>query len=384
MTPMRFSGPAAFAMLVIGVISGFIPALQGTLLPLLAAEGRLTLAQLGQVAMAEAIGMLIAVSVANAALRPEKLKLIVLAAAVIGLLLDLSTARLSGSAVLAARFVHGLCAGVLLWVWVGFLTRVDNPARWVAIYITAQAALLLVLSSFITAVVVPWGGAVAGFAVVAAAYGIIGAVSVVVPARFAPLIHEGGSMMPPRAGWIGLFVCFAQLAGTLAMWVYIKPYGAQLGLSAATTGLAMATGMGAMIAAGLVATALAGRVSAFVMVLVVPLLSVATLGLLLVATSAAPFIFATGAFAFLWMVLPAFHMPYLIDVDPSRRSAVHMATAQLVGVAGGPALASLAVTDGDASGAIFISAGLYMASILAVVAMRLTRRAPEALAMPAA
>jgi predicted MFS family arabinose efflux permease len=52
-------------------------------------------------------------------------------------------------------------------------------------------------------------------------------------------------------------------------------------------------------------------------------------------------------------------MPYLIDVDPSRRAAVHMSTAMLVGVALGPALASLAVGRHGVTGALWVAGVLY-------------------------
>lgn len=377
---IHFARSASLALLTIGVISGFIPALQGTLLPQLVKEGRLTLAELGQVAMAEAIGTLLAVSVANALFKPERLRLYVVASAVIGLALDLATAHLTGASILAARFGHGLCAGVLLWVWVGFLTRSDNPGRWVAIYVTAQAATLLVLSSWFSTTLLPQGGALAGFAVVAGLYALIGLLAAIIPPRFEPLPHAGGSVMPNGPGWIGLFAIFTQLAAILAMWVYIKPYGKQIGLDEATTGLAVSIALGSQIAAGLLATVLAGRVRPVPLILFVAAASVASLVMLLLAQSPMPFIIATTVFAFFWMLGPPFHMPYLIELDPSRRSAIHMTTAQLLGVAAGPALASLAVEDGSVAGAMLVAAVLYGLGGLVVAAMAVRRSEPEAMA----
>ena len=367
-----FSRSASLTLLVIGVISGIIPALQGTLLPQLVKEGQLTLAALGQVAMAEAIGTLIAVSVANATLKPERLRLYVVATAIIGLLLDLATAKLSGGGILAARFVHGLCAGVLLWVWVGFLTRTDNPGRWVAIYVTVQATTLLVLSAWFSTTLLPAGGAFAGFAVLAALYGVMGLLAVFVPARFDPLGHGDGSVMPDLKGWIGLFAVFSQLAAILALWVYLKPYGKQIGLSDEVTGLAVSVAMGSQIIAGLLATVMAGRVRAAPLIVFVAAASVASVGALAFAQAAVPFIVATTAFAFLWMLGPPFHMPYLIDIDPSRRSALHMTTAQLLGVAAGPAIASIAVSDRNVTGALVVAAVLYAVGglIIAATALR--------------
>lgn len=374
MADKNFTLTATVATLIIGVISGFIPALQSTLLPQLVEEGRLTLAELGQVAMAEAVGTLLAVSLATAMLKPEKLRLHVFAAAIAGLLLDLATAHLSGMEIIAARFAHGLCAGILLWVWVGLLTRIDNPARWIAIYVTAQAATLLVLSSFFAATLLPWGGAMAGFGAVALLYALMAALAPIVPARFAALTQSGGSIMPDRAGWIGLTAVFCQLAAILALWVYIKPFGKQIGLDDATTGLAVSVALGSQILAGLIATAIAGRVRPPVLLVAVSVASVAAVGALFVAGSALPFIAAATVFAFLWMLAPPFHMPYLIEIDPTRRAAIHMATAQLVGVAAGPAIASAAVGPDDVGGALIASAVLYGLAGLIIAATALRRR----------
>lgn len=372
MTSHEFSRSASLTMLVIGVISGIIPALQGTLLPQLVKEGQLTLAELGQVAMAEAVGTLIAVSAANAMFKPERLRLYVIGAAIIGLLLDLATAKLSGGGILAARFVHGVCAGVLLWVWVGFLTRCANPGRWVAIYVTVQAATLLVLSAYFSSVLLPQGGAFAGFAVLAGLYGVMGLLAALVPSQFDPLGHGDGSVMPDLKGWIGLFAVFTQLAAILALWVYLKPYGKQIGLSDEVTGLAVSIAMGSQIIAGLLATVMAGRMRAAPLIVLVAAGSIASVAALAYVQEAAPFIMATTAFAFLWMLGPPFHMPYLIDIDPSRRSALHMTTAQLLGVAAGPAMASIAVSDTNVTGALIVAAALYATGgiIIAATALR--------------
>jgi len=378
LTQAPFARSASLALLTIGIISGFIPALQGTLLPQLVKEGRLTLAELGQVAMAEAIGTLLAVSVANAVLRPHRLKLYVLVSALIGLALDLLTARLTGQAILAARFGHGVCAGILLWIWVGFLTRSDNPGRWVAIYVTAQALTLLILSAWFSAMVLPQGGAAAGFAIVAALYGLIAFLALCVPGSFAPLAHGNGSIRPTALGLLGLFGVFAQLAAILATWVYIKSYGKQIGLDEATTGFAVSVAMGVQIIAGLLATVLAGRVRNTPMILLAVVASLASLALLITAQTTTPFIVGTAAFAFFWMLGPPFHMPYLIDIDPSRRSAVHMTTAQLLGVAAGPALASMAVSGEVVTGALIVAALLYAVGglIVGLTGLRIRQAEP--------
>ncbi len=366
-----FPRSAALATLVIAVISGFIPTLQGTLLPQLVSEGRLTLAALGQVAMAEALGTLVSIALATAMLKPQRLRLIAALAAAVGLSLDLVTAHLQGGEIVAARFAHGLCAGLLLWLWVGFLTRSDNPARWIAAYVTLQAATVMLLSYWFTSSLLPWGGAKAGFIVVAVFYGVLLLLAALVPNGFAPLMKNGGSIVPGLKGWIGLFVAFCQVAAILSLWVYIKPVGQHAGLSDEAIGFAVTLGLGSQILAGLAASTVAGRARPSVLLVGVSMASLAAIVCLgLVGDNRIAFTAAIIVFAFMWIFSTPFLMPYLIDVDPTRRAAVHMSTAALVGVAVGPAIASFAVSQSGVTGALWVAGVLYGLTALVILLNR--------------
>jgi hypothetical protein len=369
-----YSRPAGVATLAIGVISGFIPTLQGTLLPQLVTEGHLTLAALGQAAMAEAIGTLVAVALATALLEPTRLRPVTAASAAIGMLLDLATAHLHGVEILAARFAHGLCAGMLLWLWVGFLTRQANPGRWVAAFVTAQSATVMVLSYWFAVALLPAGGALAGYAVVAVLYGALVGAAWLVPPAFPPLVRDGGSLVPGVKGWIGLLAVFCQIAAILSLWIYLKPLGQQGGLSDTEIGFAITLAMASQIPAGLCATPVVGRVSSSALLAAASALSIAAIaGLGLMGGNG--FVFALGVvvFGFFWVFSVPFMMPYLIDVDPSRRAAVHMSTAMLVGVALGPALASLAVGRHGVTGALWVAGVLYGLTGLVVLFNRPAR-----------
>jgi predicted MFS family arabinose efflux permease len=377
MNDHEFSRTATGASLVVGVISGFIPPLQATLLPQLVKEGHLTLAQLGQVAMAEAFGTVLAVTLANALLKPNNLRLYGIAAALLGLVLDLATAQLAGEAILAVRFVHGLCAGILLWLWVGFLARLDNPARIGGIYVAANSALALALTAYFSAQLLPQHGSAGGFAAVAFCFAVIVIGACFIPARYAPLGHGDGSILPDAKGWLGLFAVFAHIAGMLAMWVYIKPFGQSLGLSEQSTSLAVTVALAAQMAGGLMASVIARRVRPGALLVGVAATCVGSLLVLGSATVAVVFIAAATVFGFAGTVGSPFHLPYLIEIDPSRRSALHTMTAQLLGVAGGPALASLMVSGGGASGALLASMLLYGVggAVIAATALRAPRSA---------
>lgn len=371
-----FRRSETMAVLAIGIISGFVPALQPLLLGQLAAEARIDLAQIGQAAMLEALGMALSVSLAGALLRPVRLRLITLAAIVAPLLINLLTPHLSGGAILAARFVGGLGAGMLLWLWMGMLTRVAVPARLIAMYVTIQAATVLGLSAVFSTILLPWGGGMAGYGAVAVFYLILLPLVLFVPGAYAALPRAEGLSLPSGRGLVGLLAVLVHLAAIMALWVYVVPLGAAVGLSQETAGIAISVALAAQIVAGFLAGVVAPRVYAPGMLLLCVIASIAGIFLLATATSSLMFIAGVAIVGFFWMFAPPFQMPYLIQIDPSRRAAMQMATAQLIGVAAGPALASVAVTAGGISQAWIVSMGMYAFAGMLIAATLACRRTP--------
>jgi hypothetical protein len=374
MSYQRFGLAATLAMLLIGVVAGMIPALQGLLLPQLAREGRLTLPEIGQVAMAEALGTLIAITLANAKLRPHRLRRFAAAVGIATVMLNLLTPHLTGMEIMAARFAHGLCAGILLWMWVGFLTRSANPGRLVAFDVALQAGIIASLAALFSASIIPHYGAMGAFTVVAGIYGVIGLLTTLIPHEFDPLPGNSGTVLPTFRGFIALITVFALVSAIVATWVYLKPHGEQIGLTAERTNMAISTALTCKVIAALLMTAIAGYLRPTITLLSVVPASIVTLFVLLSARS--PIVFTSGVavFVFLWMFTTPLLMPYLITVDPTRRSAIHIGTAQLLGAAAGPAMASQAVSIGGTPAALMLAAALYGLGILAIIVTTLSTR----------
>jgi DHA1 family inner membrane transport protein len=382
-TAQQFPRSAEITLLVISIVSGFIPTLQGLLLPQMVSEGRLALAQLGQVAMAEAIGTLVALALVNAFLKPRRLRWVTAGAAIFGMMIDLATTRLEGGEIAVARFGHGLCAGLLLWVWIGFLTRSKNPGRWIGLFFAVESATVMLLSYWFNSTLLPWGGATAGYVVVAILYGTLFLLARLVPSHFAPLLQRGQSIVPDFKGWVGLGVVFCQVGAIIAMWIYLKPQGQQAGFSDAVIGLAMTLALGSQVFAGVIGAAVAGRVSSRLVLVVIAALSAAVVITLTVpGISSITFTMAVIVFAFLWAFGPPFQMMYLIDIDQTRRASMHISTASLVGVVVGPALASFAVSQNGVIGASWVAVGLYGLAGLSVLLNRPVKLLSVAVSRP--
>jgi len=108
-------------------------------------------------------------------------------------------------------------------------------------------------------------------------------------------------------------------------------HGLCAGLSDATIGFAITLALGSQIFAGLCATAIAGRVRAGPRLITVCAVSVVIILGLGLSGSSLIFTFGAVLFAFFWMFSAPFQMPYLIHMDASRRTAVHMSSALLLG-----------------------------------------------------
>ena len=366
-TAAQFTRKEVTSVLVLGVIGGMVPLLQPLLLGQLAAEGRLTVAQMGQAAMVEALGMAIAAGVAGAWLKPDPLKILAGAATVVALISNVTTTHLSGDLILLARLIVGICSGLIIWVWMGLLTRVAVPARLIAIYITVLGVITMGLASLFASVLVPRYGVNGGYGALAGLNVIMLALCLFIPKRYAVAASAHGIQLPPPRGWIALFAVFLHLGAIMAVWVYAVPLARQTGISDQASGLALSIALGAQIGAGLLAAALATRLTGTVAVLAT--IGVSLFALFILAFVPGVFVYTVGIvlFSFFWMMAPPFQMPYLMDVDPSGRAGMQMATSQTLGVAMGPALASMFVTETDARGALAVSAALFIAAAVIVV-----------------
>jgi MFS family permease len=83
------------------------------------------------------------------------------------------------------------------------------------------------------------------------------------------------------------------------------------------------------------------------------------------------FTIAAGVFGFFWLFFLPFQLPFVIESDPTRRIAVIVPGAQLLGGAAGPLLCSFFVTDADARGALAVCAVCFAVAFLISVALHI-------------
>ncbi len=76
------------------------------------------------------------------------------------------------------------------------------------------------------------------------------------------------------------------------------------------------------------------------------------------------FLVLSGAFGFLWMFVLPFLVPMIIEADPTRRAAVLIGGAQVLGCSFGPFVASMLVTDVDSRAAISFGGACMIVAVL--------------------
>lgn len=354
------------AILVVGIVGVLIPGLQPQLLGALAAEGRLSVAALGALASAELLAMGIAAGVAGFVLPSHRLRTIATTALAATAILDLVTPYLAAGGIFAARIGAGFGEGVLIWIAIGFIARTARPERWSGIYLATQTLSQFALASLLG---VYAAGSGAGF-VALGAVTLVAAVAVRwLPAAYPPLVDEGSpGGLPPRRGLVGLGGVVLYLAFVVAVWVYVEPLGLQRGLAPATVHLIAPLSLAMQVLGAGAATLLAERLPTRATIAAVAALNLALLAIMGAPPSATWFVVATAAFGFLWLFAMPFQVPALIAADPSRRAAVLIGGAQLVGSSLGPVLGGLLVSDADVAPVLAFGAACLVAGVAALVA----------------
>ncbi|WP_395646552.1 MFS transporter [Terricaulis sp.] len=364
--------PQVVALMLCGVTGLMMAGLQPLLLGALAGEGRLAASELGQVATAELLCMGLTAGIAGALLPAQRLRLVALFALLTLAVADVLTPFTRGSATLALRAAAGVPSGLLVWITISLIARTPTPERWAGAFVTAQT-LGQLLMSFVIAALLPRAGADGGFLTLAILCAVNAAAALLLPPSLAPLPKSATGGLPDLRGWAALSVSFFLLGATSAAWVYLERFSAQAHHDAAVAGQAVSLSLAFQVAGGLAATVLAGRVSWFRVLLACAAGDLAVFAGLLLMPPAAAFFPLAALMGFIWLFATPFLVPMTIEADPTRRAALLIGGAQLVGGSLGPLCASFFVTDADARGALGFSLVYVAAATVILLAVHLAR-----------
>jgi predicted MFS family arabinose efflux permease len=357
----------------VGVVALLIAGLQPVILGALEREGRLSTAQIGLTATVELMAIGVACGLAAALLKPTNIRLKMMLVCLLHAAAMLATTFASGTAVIVARGAAGACAGVMLWLAIGVIARSSRPERAAGVFVTVQTLAQLVLAAALPALVMGrWG--VNGALVCLATISLLAALAALAgPNSFAALPKsEEGGRLDARA-LTGLAAVFLYMAFIVALWVYLEPLAAQAGLSSREAGMAIALALGLQVLGGAAATVVGDRAPPSAMLLGIGAINAVILAVLWSGPGRGLFVACVAVFGFLWLFALPFQTLLLIRIDPTRRAAMQLGAAQLLGSSAGPLAASLVVGEGPVKRALAVS-GLCLALALALISLLASRR----------
>lgn len=346
------------AVLAIGTIGMIICGVQPVLLGSLVMDHRLSTAALGWATTVEFMTLALGIWLAGTFWKPTHLRARVTLAALLAVLADCMVRGEHGTAILINRSLAGLPEGVLVWVTGCMVARSPTPARMAAIFVTAQNVSQFVFAAIVPATLMHWYGTDSGFLALAATAALAIVAAPFAPASFVELpvaSNHGAGPTGYTPTVIACLVCvFLISAFSIGLFAYIEPLGAQAHLDGLTIGYAVSALLAASTVGSALATAAAGKLSHYAVFAACMVVNTAVL-LMFAAMPGAPLFLAAGAlFGFFWLFFLPFQTPMAIEADPTRRIAVVLPGAQLLGAGAGPLLISFFVTDTDARGALVV------------------------------
>ena len=194
-------------------------------------------------------------------------------------------------------------------------------------------------------------------------------------------LHDRFSILPkpteskaglPLAGIAGLASVFLYLAGIVGLWVFVERIGTGVGASDRLVGIAVAAALAAQVTGSSAATFLCSILPTIPLLVLCAAGSIGVVGLLGANLGQVPYLAGVIGFGFLWLFAMPFQTRLLIRLDPTRRTAMLLSAAQLLGSAAGPLITSAFATDRSLQGALVADAVLFGACLMVTVLLRPT------------
>ena len=368
-TPDRYSLSQQVAVSIVALAAMMPTVLQPLLLGALVRAGQISDVQLGQAATAEQLGMALTAIGLGAWLPPARLKIILFTALALCALANLSTASLSGDAIIVARLASGLASGTGIWLITNMIARVEWPARFMGLYVISQSVAGLLFSAVLSLWILPHFSAGGGLQALAAFIALSLAAVAAIPCRLSQLPKSNGGRLPSGVGWAGLFVVILYMGAALSIWTYVVPLATASGLSPSVANGTVSAGLAAQMLGGL-AAALVRRWTAPRVLAGCAALQLAAAATMTLTDVPAWFVVAGFLFCFALTLGLSFFIPYLEVLDPSRRAGTFCGGAQLLGQSCGVYLSSLAVGMSGIYGASHTAITL-LASVIAMIMLSL-------------
>jgi hypothetical protein len=237
-----------------------------------------------------------------------------------------------------------------------------------------QSVVSLACASLFAGILIPRFGINGCFAALAVLSAGIALLSRFLPNAFSAIGDASHSLrMPPLRGTIALLVALFYSAGVLAAWAYAEALLRQRGMGAIWIGRAFALGFVMQIAGAGLASLIGYRLSSRWVLVGASLGGGMAAVAMLHADTAALGLIPIALFSFLWMLAVPQITPFVLASDPTKTAALQTGSAQAIGYAVGPALASMMVRTGDVGPAIWVALGCFAVALAATAGLWVVR-----------
>lgn len=324
--------------------------------------------QVGTIASAEGMGLVVASIVASFWIRKVSWTKALVVSMLLTALLNGISANLSGyAALLTLRFLTGLSAGTLFAITVAALGDNKEPDRAFGIAQAAQGVVMFAAFAAAPALLEAW--AVSGLYYMLAAAFIIMLPCVL---RFpdSGIDHaELGARGEVAKGstaliWLGLFASVLFFVNVFGLWTFIERIGLAAELPANTIGLALGAAQIFAMGGALLAAIVSDRYGRVLPLLIVLVGQALVLWVLVGRFSSTTFFLAAGMFQALFVMGVSYQMGAIAKIDVKGKYLVLMTAAQGLGTAFGPGIAASLINEGDYSGVNMLAAACLLASTL--------------------
>lgn len=361
--------------LAIGSVALLIAGIQPLLLGALAHAERLSVSEIGLAAMVELLTLGIACGIAAARFNSNKVRSITFAAGLAHAAVNLACIPLGGLSLVAMRGLSGVLEGVMLWTAISMIMRSRSPERYTGLFVILQALMQALAAAALSVAMLPAFGLSGSFIMLAIISAMAAGLALVGHTQYQPLPKgEALAGATGLTGLAGLMSLFLFMAFSVGLWVYLEPLAVHAGMTGEAAANLIALTLVAQLAGGVAATVIGGRWSPFRTLLIGGCLNLGVAVTFAASPSQTTFVLAAMAFGFLWIFLMPFQTQFLIRIDPSRRAAMQIGTAQLLGCAFGPLVASLLVTDDSIGQTPALFAVFMLLSQLVVAGLALRHR----------
>ncbi len=353
------------ALLLIGTVGMMICGVQPVVLGALLNEHRLSATELGWGTTAEFLTLGIAISAAGILLRTRNMKAKLAVAAVLTIVADVAVHGQSGLAIIANRAVCGAAEGILVWCTTCMIARSSAPARWAGVFLTLQGISQLLFAAAAPVTIMETLGADGGFYALGGSAALALVAVMAIPDRMADLPKPAASTGRAAGAYTpaavaSLLSVFLIAAFSIGLYAYLAPLATQAHIGGQGLGLVVSISLATSILGSALAAVMANRVTYFAVFVVCLVVNAATLAVLAFLPGLFVFTVAAGVFGFFWLYFLPFQLPFVIESDPTRRIAVIVPGAQLLGGSAGPLFCSFFVNDYEARGALWVCGACFV------------------------